>query len=168
MSLSQAPISPPPQEATPAPGRWRAALRGNRLLTGSALLLVSTTIVNIGNYLFNLLMGRWLGPAAFADVSLIITLFLVVTLITATLQTVAARFSAIYQAGQQFDLLASLRKWAVRCAWVLGAAGAALMIVGAPLWMQFFQTGSPWPFVILGVGVPIYFAQGVDLSLIHI
>jgi len=147
--------------------RWRLPLRGNRLLTGSALLLVSTTIVNIGNYLFNLLMGRWLGPPAFADVSLIITLFLVVTLITATLQTVAARFSAIYQAGDQLASLSGLRQWGVRWAWALGLAGALGMIVGAPLWAQFFHTSSPWPFVILGVGVPIYFAQGVDRGILQ-
>ena len=88
-----------------------AQISRGSLLSSSMILLVSTTVVNLGNYLFNLLMGRWLGPAAFADVSLLVTLFLVVTLVTSTLQTVAARYSAIYAAGGQLDALGGLRPW---------------------------------------------------------
>jgi O-antigen/teichoic acid export membrane protein len=131
------------------------------------ILLISTTVVNLGNYLYNLLMGRWLGPAAFADVSLLVTLFLVVTLVTATLQTVAARYSAIYQAGGQVNALGGLRAWGARRAWLIGLGCAALMAGGAPFWQQFFHTQSPWPFVILGVGVPVYFAQGVDRGILQ-
>ncbi|HEX5688822.1 MAG TPA: polysaccharide pyruvyl transferase family protein, partial [Roseiflexaceae bacterium] len=77
-------------------GELAARPPASRVLGAGALLFASMTIVNAGNYLFNLILGRWLGPAAFADLSLIITLLLVVTLITSALQTVSARFSAIY------------------------------------------------------------------------
>ena len=76
------------------------AAASSGLVTGSALLLVSTTVVNLGNYLFNLILGRWLGPADFADLSLIVTFMLVLTLITATLQTVVAKFSAAFSAEE--------------------------------------------------------------------
>lgn len=140
---------------------------GNRFLTGSAFLLVSTTIVNLGNYLYNLIMGRWLGPAAFADVSLLVTLFLVVTLVTGTFQTVAARFAAIFQARGDLVSQSGLRRWGVRLAWIAGVVVLAVMAFGAPFWQSFFHTASPWPFVILGVGVPIYFAQGVDRGVLQ-
>ena len=166
MSVSSVP-DPKPAVATEQRSGRRFPMAGSRFLTGSALLLVSTTIVNLGNYLFNLIMGRWLGPAAFADVSLLVTLFLVVTLITATLQTVAARFGAIFKAGNDLSSLAGLRHWGSRWAWILGLACALIMGGGAPLWQQFFHTESFWPFVILGVGVPIYFAQGVDRGVLQ-
>ncbi len=157
----------PVDDVLPPSSRWPATLTGNRFLTGSALLLVSTTIVNIGNYLYNLIMGRWLGPAAFADVSLLVTLFLVVTLVTGTLQTVAARFAAMFQARNDLDSQSGLRRWGVRLAWLFGIGAASVMVVGAPFWQSFFHTQSPWPFVILGVGVPIYFAQGVDRGVLQ-
>ena len=53
------------------------------------------TIVNAGNYIYNLILGRWLGPTLFADVSLIITLLLVVTFITAPLQMTTARYLSL-------------------------------------------------------------------------
>ncbi len=46
---------------------------GGALLSGSLIMLISTTIVNAGNYLYNLILGRWLGPADFSDLSLIVT-----------------------------------------------------------------------------------------------
>jgi len=59
--------------------------RAPGLLTASALLLISTTLVNAGNYLFNVLLGRALGPAAFADVSVIVTLMLVLSFLTSAI-----------------------------------------------------------------------------------
>lgn len=172
MSAAPSPVSPAPVSPAPGPGplaRLRGKLGGlgGGLLSGGMILLVSTTVVNLGNYLFNLLMGRWLGPAAFADVSLLVTLFLVVTLVTSTLQTVAARYGAIYQAGGRAELLGGLRNWGGRWAWLLGLGCALVMAAGAPFWQSFFHTQSPWPFVILGVGVPIYFAQGVDRGVLQ-
>lgn len=174
MSVAPAPGDGAVQKTSAAAGRApgaaarvRAGLRGNSLLSGSMILLISTTVVNLGNYLYNLLMGRWLGPAAFADVSLMVTLFLVVTLVTSTLQTVAARYSAIYAAGGRVDAQGGLRNWGARWAWLLGLGGAVVMGGGALFWQQFFHTQSPWPFVILGVGVPIYFAQGVDRGVLQ-
>ena len=156
-----------PASVSTTAGAAAPVASGNRFLTGSAFLLISTTIVNLGNYLYNLIMGRWLGPAAFADVSLLVTLFLVVTLVTGTLQTVAARFAAILQARSDLFSQAGLRRWGVRMAWLAGLVVLAVMVLGAPFWQSFFHTASAWPFVILGVGVPIYFAQGVDRGMLQ-
>ena len=137
------------------------------LLTGSALLFISATLVNAGNYLFNLLMGRWFGPAAFADISLVVTLFLIMSFITAGLQTPAARFSALYAADHDWQGLADVRRWAKRrAAWIAAGLMVAL-IAGSGLWAQFFGAASHWMFVIFGVFIPFYILQGVDRGLLQ-
>ncbi len=143
------------------------SLRQNHVLTGGALLMISTTIVNGGNYLFNLILGRWLGPAAFADLSLIVTLMLMVTFITVTFQLTAARFTAVYMAAEDIGRLKALRRWLGRVAWGTGGLLALVLGGGALFWMQFFHTASYWPFVILAVGMPVYFAQGVDRGILQ-
>lgn len=148
------------------PGPLRAAASSG-LVTGSALLLVSTTIVNLGNYLFNLILGRWLGPADFADLSLIVTFMLVLTLITATLQTVVAKFSAAFSADEEIDRVSGLRRWSVRWGWISGVVLAVGLIGGAAQLQSFFHTASAWPFILLGVGIPVYFAQGVDRGILQ-
>ena len=137
------------------------------LLTGSALLFISATLVNAGNYLFNLLLGRWLGPAAFADLSLVVTLFLVTSFITAGLQTPAARFGALFAADHDLQGLADVRRWGKRRAGWIGVGLMLVLALGAPLWASFFSTASLWPFVIFGIFIPFYMLQGVDRGLLQ-
>lgn len=148
------------------PGPLRAAASSG-LVTGSALLLVSTTIVNLGNYLFNLILGRWLGPADFADLSLIVTFMLVLTLITATLQTVVAKFSAAFSAEEDIERVSGLRRWSVGWGWIFGIVLALALILGAGQLQAFFHTASAWPFILLAVGIPVYFVQGVDRGILQ-
>jgi len=154
--------------ATIKPARWFSKrLAANSLLTSSALFFVSTTLVNGGNYLFNLLLGRWLGPALFADVSIIITLFLFLTFITAGFQQTAAKFSAIYSAENAPERLFALRRWLNRHSWVIGALCLLIVGGGAPFWQTFFHTTSPWIFVIFALGLPVYFVQGIDRGILQ-
>jgi len=162
------PQTVPTQEASENGLRARLArLPGAGILTGSALLLVSMTVVNAGNYLFNLILGRWLGPVAFADLSLMVTILLMVTLITSTFQTTAAKFAAVYSASGDLPRLAGLRRWAGRWAWGLGVAFLLVMTVGAPFLQEFFHTQSIWPFVILAVVMPLYLVMGIDRGLLQ-
>ncbi len=141
--------------------------RSGSILSGGALLFASMTVVNAGNYLFNFILGRWLGPEAFSDLSLIVTLMLMITFITATFQLTAARFAAIHTADNAADELAGIRRWMGRLAWGLGGLLLLGLGVGAPYWQQFFHTASAWPFVILSVGLPLYFVQGVDRGVLQ-
>ena len=142
------------------------ALRSG-LLGGSALLMASATLVNAGNYLFNLILGRWLGPAAFADLSLIVTLFLVIGFVASGVQTPSARFAAIYTAESNLQGMADLRRGLVRGAAALGVGLAAMFALGAPTWQRFFNTASPVPFIIFGIFVPFYILQAVDRGLLQ-
>lgn len=156
--------------ATPLPAplqRLMARVGANGLLTGTALFFVSTTIVNGGNYLFNLILGRWLGPAVFADVSIIITLFLFLTFITAGFQQTAAKFAAIYSAQGNSAQLFVLRRWLNQRSWIIGVLCWLLMGGGALFWQTFFHTQSPWIFVIFAFGLPVYFVQGIDRGLLQ-
>lgn len=133
-----------------------------RFFSGIGLLFISATLVNGGNYLFNLLLGRWLGPAAFADLSLIVTLFLVTSFLTAGLQTPVAKFVARYTAEQDQQGVADVRRWSIRLALQVGGLLLLLFALGAPLWTQIFATTSALPFVIFGLLVPFYLVQGVE------
>ncbi|HNB53624.1 MAG TPA: oligosaccharide flippase family protein, partial [Anaerolineales bacterium] len=140
-------------------------LKSSPLLTGSALFFVSATVVNLGNYVFNLLMGRWLGPEAFSDVSIIVTLFLIVIFATATLQTITARYTALHT--DDTTEIAILRQTMIRWAWMLGGGLFVLFGAGAGFWQGVFHTQSAWPFAIFAVGLPFYLVQGVDRGVLQ-
>lgn len=136
-------------------------------LSGATVLFISMTVVNAGNYLYNLILGRWLGPVAFADLSLIVTLMLMVTFVTATFQLTTAKFAASYSAENSPSSITAMRDWLGKLAWGGGVVAMLIIAGGASLWQSFFNSASAWPFVLLGVGIPVYFAQGIDRGILQ-
>ena len=57
--------------------------------------MLSVLVVNGGNYLYNLILGRLLGPEQFADAAVLITFLLVLSFIAMTFQLVTAKFSVL-------------------------------------------------------------------------
>jgi len=137
------------------------------LATGGTILAVSMLAANGGNYLLNLLLGRWLTPAEFADANLMVTLMLLITAVAVSLQLVSARFISIYDAKSQQEhanaLLSSLTKWAL---WA-GCGFGALLVVLSQFWANFFNSESFWPFIILGLGMPFYLMQSVGRGMLQ-
>ncbi len=137
------------------------------LASASILLMVSMTVVNAGNYVYNLILGRWLGPALFADLSLIVTLLLAVTFITVPLQMTAARYAAIHTADGDLVALAGIRRWVERLGIGFGLILVAVFALGSPLWQSFFKTTSAIPFIIFGVALPFSLLQGVERGILQ-
>lgn len=146
----EAPASRP--EVVQADGTGRA------LVVGGTLLGVATLVANAGNYAVNLLLGRWLTPPAFADATLMVTLWLTMSGVAMALVLVTARFVGVDPYG---PATATLLRRLRRLAW-LGGLGLALVLAGgSPLWTRVFHAESVWPFVVLAVGLPFHLSLAV-------
>lgn len=139
----------------------------SKLASASALLMLSMTVVNAGNYIYNLIMGRWLGPSLFADLSLIVTLLLVVTFLTAPVQMTAARYSAIHTADGDTKTLASIRRFLWFSALGIGLTLMAFFAALSPILQNFFHTQSFFPFIIFGVAIPFGMLQAVERGMLQ-
>ncbi|KJC63835.1 Membrane protein involved in the export of O-antigen and teichoic acid [Agreia bicolorata] len=138
-----------------------------RLVRGGSLLAVSMLVANAGNYALNLFLGRVLTPAEFSDANLMVTFLFTLTSIALCLQLVAARFIAradeLGFAGDSDALARRLR----RIALIAGTATGAVLAAASPFWSTIFQTASPWPFVILGAGIPFWLVQAVGRGVMQ-
>jgi O-antigen/teichoic acid export membrane protein len=121
------------------------------------LFVLSSFVVNGGNYLYNLLMGRILGPEAFADVAILITLLLVISFIAMTFQVVVSKFTVEFDASE----IASFKKWVMRRAISVGLILGASTIVFSKELQVFFNTSSSTMFLFFGIGIPVYFITSV-------
>ena len=130
----------------------------SKKLSPEQLFMVSVFAVNGGNYLYNLVLGRLLGPAQFADAAVLITFLLVLSFIAMTYQLVTAKFSVLLDNSVFRNFITIVYKQA----FIVGVVLGLLIIVFAEQLMALFNTSSSTMFMIFGCGVPLYFLMSVN------
>ena len=69
-----------------------------KLLSGSLIVLIGTLVGNFGAYIFNMLVGRFLGPDQYGDFTTLMSLMAILTIGTGALMTVTMRYSGEFYA----------------------------------------------------------------------
>ncbi|MBT8222506.1 MAG: sugar isomerase [Eudoraea sp.] len=127
------------------------------------LFMGSVMLVNAGNYLYNLLLGRFLGPEVFAEAALLVTMLLMVSFIGMTFQIATTKFTVVLSG---LERKAFLRKM-MRLSLLLGVGGGSLILMLSDYMQQLFKTSSSGMFFIFGFGIPIYFAMCVNRGFLQ-
>jgi O-antigen/teichoic acid export membrane protein len=130
----------------------------SKQLSKEQLFMISVLAVNGGNYLYNLILGRLLGPEQFADAAVLITFLLVLSFVAMTFQLVTAKFSVVFENSTFNNFISRTYKNAT----IVGVILGALVIVFADQLQELFHTSSSSMFVIFGFGVPLYFLMSVN------
>lgn len=130
----------------------------SKKISAEQLFMLSVLAVNGGNYLYNLVLGRLLGPEQFADAAVMITFLLVLSFVAMTFQLVTAKYSVLFEE----TLLNSFISKIYKNAFMVGIIIALLIIFFAPNLQALFNTSTSTMFVIFGVGVPLYFLMSVN------
>lgn len=126
-------------------------------ITPEQFFMISVFIVNGGNYLYNLILGRLLGPKAFSDAAILITLLLVLSFVAMTFQLAVAKFTVIFESAVLHRFIKTCHRYAVSFGFILGTG----IVVFAKELQSVFQTESYMMFVIFGIAVPVYFIMSV-------
>src|SRR5579862_3803658 len=129
-----------------------------RVLSGSIVMLLSTSLVSVLNFGFNVSMARMLGPAKFGHVTAAVTILMLASAITLAFQLVCAKFVARNEVlGQKVSVYRSLRGKA----WVVSlGVGFALLIAQKPV-SSYLHIPDPWLMPVLAIGIAAYVPLGV-------
>ncbi|AYN68641.1 sugar isomerase [Euzebyella marina] len=129
-----------------------------RKVSQEQIFMLSVLVVNGGNYLYNLLLGRFLGPEAFSEAALLITLLLVLSFMGMTFQLAVAKFAVLFS-GKEWHIFKSN---SYRRSALIGlVVGIAIILFSGQL-QQLFNSQSRWMFIIFGLGIPVYFFMSVN------
>lgn len=120
--------------------------------------MLSVLLVNGGNYLYNLILGRLLGPEQFADAAILITFLLVLSFVAMTFQLVTAKFSAEFEGAMAKGFNVKMLKYAL---W-FGVGLGLLIILNASTLQNLFHSANANMFMMFGFGVPLYFIMSVN------
>lgn len=123
--------------------------------------MLSILLVNGGNYLYNLLLGRILGPTQFADAAILITLLLVLSFVGMTFQIVTAKYAVLFEQNMLHKFLNYIFKNALYIGLLLGI----LVVVFSKQLQLVFNTKTATMFVVFGIGLPLYFIMSINRGL---
>lgn len=132
-----------------------------RKLGPEQLFMVTILLVNGGNYLYNLILGRMLGPEAFSDAAILITLLLILSFVGMTFQIVTAKYAVLFEESSLLVFIKLITKYAS----IIGVLfGLAIIIFHQEL-QAAFRTKTAAMFYIFGFGIPLYFMMSVNRGL---
>lgn len=133
----------------------------NRQFTAEQFFMLSMVFVNAGNYLYNLLLGRILGPQKFADAAILITFLLVLSFVGMAFQVVTTKFSVIYENNKAVIFYKLMYKAAL----FLGIFTGVLIIFFSKYLQSILKTDTYLMFVIFGLSIPLYFLMSVKRGI---
>lgn len=120
--------------------------------------MISALLVNAGNYLYNLIVGRILGPNGFADAAILITFLLVLSFMAMTFQLVTAKYTVLFSAS----VIGNFIKYIIKRALVISIILGILIVIYSKKLQVIFNTNTHEMFVVFGIGVPVYFLMSIN------
>ncbi|MFV8366975.1 sugar isomerase [Flavobacterium sp. XS1P27] len=130
-------------------------------LSPEQLFMITILFVNGGNYLYNLLLGRILGPAEFSDAAILITLLLILSFVGMTFQIVTAKYAVLLEENYLLTFIKLITKYAA----FLGVLFGISIVFFYQDLQAIFHTKTAWMFFIFGFGIPLYFLMSVNRGL---
>ena len=106
-------------------------------------------------------LGRILGPAAFADAAILITLLLVLSFLGMTFQIVTSKYAVLLEDQKKVVFIKTI----TRTALFFGILIGALIVIFNQKLQEIFHTETSEMFLIFGFGIPLYFLISINRGL---
>jgi O-antigen/teichoic acid export membrane protein len=136
----------------------------SRVLSGSMIMLVSSGIVGVTNFVYNLLIARTLGAVEFGHAAVVYTSLLLLSCFTLSFQMVCSKFVAQnHSMAGKAAIYARLR----RRAWIVSTALAALIVVASGPLSDYLNLPSRSYMLLIGLASAFYVPLGVRRGLMQ-
>ncbi len=155
-AVSSAPVSTH-EHSTVATLHYESS-SSSRLLSGSLIMLVGSSVVSVMNFGYNIIIARLLGPADFGHTTAIGTLLMLASAVTLSFQLVCAKLVARNEnLAAKAEVYRSLR----RRAWLAGIGlGTVFLAVSVPL-SNYLRLPNAGLIIMLAAGIAFYVPLGV-------
>lgn len=139
----------------------QAIILKKRQITAEQIFMFTMFVVNAGNYAYNLILGRFLGPKAFADAAILITFLLVLSFVGMTFQIVTTKYSVLLEGHLKNKFIKTISKISI----AIGVFIGLLFIIFSKNLQTLLHTETQTVFHLFGIGIPLYFLMSVNRGI---
>ena len=128
-----------------------------RVLSGSAIMLLSSVFVGLMNLLYNFAVAHQLGADKFGHASVVYTVLMLLSSVTLSFQLMCSKFVA--RSDSQAERIA-IYKLLHRRSWMIGLSVGVLLFVSSSAVAQYLNLPSPLLVRVLALGTVFYIPLG--------
>ncbi len=119
----------------------------HQLIRGSLIIVLGSTIVNIGNYVFHLLTGRLLGPTQYGVLESIISSLYILGIIPLALGITVVKFVSQFPGSENKEEARVFFRWLNVKLLVLGSVISLVLLFLVPIWSSFLKLTDNLPLI---------------------
>lgn len=123
----------------------------NQLISGGAIVFIGSSLASFANYLYHLLMFRFLGPAGYGILESLISLLYLLGIPMGALSLVIVKYVARYKGEKRIGAVGKFFWKLNQKLLVGGLLGFFLFLAAVPLLKRFLHLESSIPLVIVGL-----------------
>jgi O-antigen/teichoic acid export membrane protein len=128
------------------------------VLNGSIIMLLSSTLVSLLNFVYNVVMARMLGPSKFGHVTVSVTILMLASAVTLSFQLVCAKFVA---RNRTPGAKARVYRTLLGKAWMLSLALGGVVFASQHRVAAYLHLPDPRLLAVLAIGIAAYVPLGV-------
>lgn len=142
-------------------------LRTDQLLKGSFIIFIGSIIVGFGNYLFQIIMGRMLGPEDFGILAALLSISLIIAIPTQAINHVLAKYTSQFEGEGKNENIWPFIIFAIKKASYYGILASIFFIALSPLIANFLHIPSVIPVIILGFFFLFSFLKPIGMGALR-
>lgn len=123
----------------------------NNLLKHSSIIFIATVISGVFGYLFQLYVGRALGPEGYGEFSALVSILIITSVPASTIITTVALFTSEYKAKAEYGKIKHLLVYSLNKLFIFGLIGFLLISLASGVIASFLKIPDTIPIFIIGL-----------------
>ena len=136
-----------------------------KAISGGLWVMIGTTVASLFSYFFNIMVGRKLGPSAYADFTSLMSLLVILSVGSGTVLTITMAFTSRYYAEKNYHAIKDLFVYLLKFTGILVLILTGIGIIFVPQINQFLNISNSYATIItlFGIifGIIIFINRGI-------
>ena len=145
----------------------RQRLKSDDMTRHGSMMAAFVLLGGLFNYLYQLAMGRMLAPAEYGTLISLLSLFLIISVFSQTIQTSITKFTSRFRVDNRLGRVNYLWKYSLRQTFLLGVALFLALFLLSPLISGFLNIDNSWYWIVFASSFILAFAVAANCGILQ-
>ncbi len=142
-------------------------LKSDDMARHGSIMAAFVLLGGLFNYLYQLAMGRMLPPAEYGTLISLLSLFLIISVFSQTIQTSITKFTSRFRVDNRLGRVNYLWKYSLRRTFLLGVVLFLALFLLSPLISGFLNIDNSWYWIVFASSFILAFAVAANWGILQ-